>query len=111
MITVASVYQASTHGPSPLPQSSIEFTQLPMGDNVVVANVNYADPQFERDLNLIFTPYLAFGAGTPFPHEVITGLIWELINFVQDQFVPRFHKWVPPTPRPANIPSGFARTI
>jgi hypothetical protein len=33
MITVASVYQASTHGPSPLPQSSIEFTQLPMGPN------------------------------------------------------------------------------
>ena len=109
MVTVATVHQASTHGPAPLPQNSINFSGLPIGNEVAVAIVNYDEPQLERDPNLVITPYLAFGDGTPYPHEVVEGLMWQLITFVHDEFVPRFQEWVLQTQRGVNVPLGFAR--
>jgi hypothetical protein len=58
MVTATVVDQASTHGPSPLPQNVITFTRQPMADKSVVAVVNYVEPQVRRDPNVAFTPLL-----------------------------------------------------
>ena len=105
VVTTATVHQASTHGPSPLPENSIVFTKRPMTHDNVVAIVKYVEPQLDADSNLSFTPYMTLGFGAPYRDEIVTGFMWELLGFVQDDFVPRFHQWVPPASRPVNMPT------
>lgn len=107
VVTVPSIQSAITHGPAPLPQNSITFTREPMEDGTVVAIIEYLEPQMEPDPNLTLTPYLAFGEDSPYPHEVVTGFIWDLIQFVEDQFVPRFYRCILPTRRSTILSSRF----
>ncbi len=105
VVAAACVELASTHGPAPLPQSSITFTRRSLDKGAIVAIVKYAEPQPEADPNLTFIPYMTFGVGSPFRGEIVSAFMWDLLAFVQNDFVPRFHLWVPPPLRQANLPS------
>jgi hypothetical protein len=105
VVTAARVELASTSGPAPLPQNSIAFTRRPLTNDNVVAVVKYVDARSEADPNLSFIPYMTFGVGAPYRGEIVSGFMWELLAFIENDFVPRFHQWVPPTPRPMNLPS------
>ena len=105
MVTIACVHQAIATGPSPLPERTFTFTQRPLEDDSVAVVVDYVEPQREPDPRLTFTEFMTFGPGTPYPGEVVSGFMWQLLAFVENDFVPRFHQWVPPTRHPVNMPS------
>jgi hypothetical protein len=105
MITVAVVHMASTHGPTPLPQSQITFTRQPLGRKNVAAVVKYEEPQTEPDSNLNLIPYMVFGKGAPHEAEIVSAFMWQLLAFVEFEILPRFHEWVPPPRRPVSLPT------
>jgi hypothetical protein len=106
VVTAARVHLASMHGPAPLPGNAITFTRRPLANDNVVAVVKYLEPQLEASPNISFVPYMTFGSRSPYRDDIVSSFMWELVAFIQDDFVPRFHQWVPPDRRPTNLESG-----
>jgi hypothetical protein len=106
VVTAACVHLATMHGPAPLPENVITFRRRTLTNDNVVAIVKYVEPRSEPYLNLSFEPYLTFGGKGPYRDDIVSGFEWDLFAFIQDDFVPRFHQWVPPDRRPTNLQSG-----